>query len=60
MSLLHCLLAETPRVLQEFPVQSSSECRACMDDLDVSIANGQVGHRMQLRLDKHEYSSVLA
>lgn len=28
-------------ILQEFPVQSSQECRQCLDALDASTLNGQ-------------------
>lgn len=40
--MLTCLLAEPGRVLHEFPVQTSHECGACLDELNASTANGQV------------------
>lgn len=39
---LTCLFAEPAQILHEFPVQSSHECGACLDELDASTANGQV------------------
>ena len=40
--MLTCLLAEPARTLHEFPVQSSHECGACLDELVASTASGQV------------------